>query len=183
MWRSLVARPLWERKVVGSNPAIPTIVEGSGLVRDSGQAADAAAPPRPAYLDPRLVALVALGGAFGSLARYGVAQAFPPRGGWPVATLAVNLVGAFCLGLLLETLASGGPETRRGLRLRLALGTGVLGGFTTFSSLAIEVERLWADGRVALGLAYGLLSLVAGAALAGAGSAVGGRRRGAGSRA
>lgn len=151
---------------------------------DAGRAADGAArPSRPAHLDARLVGLVAAGGAVGSVARYGVAQTVPAQGGWPLATLAVNLVGAFCLGLLLEALAAAGPETRRRLGLRLALGTGFLGGFTTFSSLAIEVERLWADGRVALGLAYGAASLVAGVVLAAAGAVVGARRRGAPERA
>ncbi len=150
-------------------------------MREAGRAADGPArPSRPAHLDPRLIGFVAAGGAVGSLGRYGVAQAVPAQGGWPLATLIVNLVGAFCLGLLLAALAARGPETRLRLRLRLGLGTGLLGGFTTFSSLAIEVERLWAAERVLLGLAYGVVSVVAGVALAAAGAFAGARRRAAG---
>lgn len=127
----------------------------------------AAQPPgaivsRPAHLRPGLVALVALGGAVGTTARYLLTHAVAPSGGWPTATFAENLVGALLLGVLLEALARRGPETHRAQRLRLALGTGVLGGFTTFSSLAIEIERLMADDRVLLGVGYGVASVLLG---------------------
>lgn len=117
---------------------------------------------RPAHRRWGLVALVGLGGAVGTTARFAVAHAVPAAGGWPVATFGVNLVGAFLLGVLLEALARRGPESRRAQRLRLTLGTGVLGGFTTFSSLAIEIERLVADGRAPLGAVYGVTSIVLG---------------------
>lgn len=126
---------------------------------------------RPAHLQPVLVALVALGGAVGTTARYGLASAWPTGDGWPVATLTANLLGAFLLGALLEALA-GRAETARGRVLRLAVGTGVLGGFTTFSSLAIEVERFAARGEAAVGVAYGLASVALGVLAALAGVAV-----------
>lgn len=128
---------------------------------------------RPAHLRPGLIALVAAGGAVGTAARYGLSQVLAPVDGWPVATFVENLLGAFLLGVLLEALARRGPETPGRLRLRLALGTGALGGFTTFSALAIEIERLLAAGRVALGLGYGAASVVLGfvACLAGVGLA------------
>jgi CrcB protein len=137
-----------------------------------GPVVEVADMPRAAHLSPAAVALVAAGGAVGSGARYTVAQLLPTVAGWPRATFVVNLVGAFALGVLLETLISRGPESVRLRRWRLALGTGVLGGFTTFSSLALEVEGLVAAGRPVLGATYGLVSVVAGAVLAFAGVAV-----------
>jgi CrcB protein len=115
--------------------------------------------------------LVAAGGAVGSLGRYGLAQALPAQHGWPVGTLTANLVGAFLLGVLLEALGRRGPETPGVLRARLALGTGVLGGFTTFSALALETERLLAAGAVGTGLGYAAVSVVGGALCAVAGVA------------
>jgi len=128
--------------------------------------------PRAAHHQGRLALLVALGGAVGSSARYGVAQALPPQHGWPVGTLAANLTGAFLLGALLEVLGRRGPETPGVQRVRLALGTGVLGGYTTFSSLALETERLLADGAVGTALGYAGVTLVAGVLCAAAGVAL-----------
>ncbi|MFF1530064.1 fluoride efflux transporter FluC [Cellulomonas sp. NPDC058312] len=116
-----------------------------------------------------LALLVGAGGALGSLGRYALARAMPVTHGWPVGTLTANLLGAFALGVLLEVLGRRGPETPGVLRLRLALGTGVLGGFTTFSSLALETERLLAAGAVGTAAAYAGTSLVAGVLCAGAG--------------
>lgn len=130
---------------------------------------------RPVHRRPGLIALVGVGGAVGTAARYGVSQALASSGGWPTATFVENLLGAFLLGVLLEALVRRGPETPRGQRLRLALGTGVLGGFTTFSSLALEMERLVADGRGALAVAYGLVSVVLGFVLCFAGVALAAR--------
>ncbi|NHT17900.1 CrcB family protein [Cellulomonas sp. IC4_254] len=143
--------------------------------------------PRPAHHRAGLALLVAVGGAVGSLGRYGLAHALPPQDGWPVGTLTANLTGAFLLGALLEVLGRRGPETPGVQRVRLALGTGVLGGYTTFSSLALETERLLASGAVGTALGYVAVSLVAGvlcaaggvalvAALAGRRSAAGGAR-------
>ncbi|MDM7854117.1 FluC/FEX family fluoride channel [Cellulomonas alba] len=118
---------------------------------------------RAHHLDPLLVGVVAIGGALGTLARYGVIHALHPApDGLPVATLTENLVGAFLLGLLLEALLRAGAEDRRRRVLRLGLGTGVLGGFTTYSSLALEVHTLASDGRPGLAAAYGLGSMVLG---------------------
>ncbi len=126
---------------------------------------------RPAHLRIDLIALVAAGGAVGTLGRYGLARAVPMIAAWPVATLIANVAGAALLGMLLETLVRRGPESSRARRWRLTLGTGALGGFTTFSSLAYEVERLLAGGNVGVGLAYALASIVLGlaACLAGVG--------------
>ncbi len=132
---------------------------------------------RHAHLRPALVAVVALGGAVGAAARYGLGHVLTPVGGWPLGTLAANLLGAFLLGALLETLVRRGEEGGRIQVLRLALGTGVLGGFTTFSSLALELERLLADGAVATALGYAVVSLVLGFGACLAGIVLAARRR------
>ncbi|QTE30827.1 fluoride efflux transporter FluC [Pengzhenrongella sicca] len=138
--------------------------------------------PRP-HLRPGLVALVAAGGAVGTSARYGLALALPHDGGWPVATFVANLFGAFLLGALLEALLRRGAESVGGRRARLGLGTGVLGGFTTFSSLALETDRLVAGGAAVTGVTYALATVVGGVLTCLAGVALAGarhRRRGGG---
>lgn len=118
---------------------------------------------KPAHhLDPRMVALVAVGGMVGTGARYLLSATIPPQGGWPTATFVENVVGAFLLGGLLEALLRRGAESRRGRLVRLGLGTGVLGGFTTFSSLGLELERLLAAGAIGTAVAYAAASLACG---------------------
>ena len=129
---------------------------------------------RPHHTDTLLVASVAAGGALGSLARYGLSHALPARGGWPVGTLAENLAGAFVLGLLLQGLLRRGHETPRLRWLRLTLGTGVLGGFTTYSAFALELHGLLAGGRVGVAAGYALVSVVGGTLACVAGVAVAG---------
>jgi CrcB protein len=132
---------------------------------------------RPHHTDPALVASVAAGGALGSLARYGVALALPARAGWPLGTLTVNLAGSFLLGLLLEALSLAGDETPRRRWLRLTLGTGLLGGFTTYSAFALELRGLLAGGQAGVALGYGVGSVVGGLAACLAGVALAGALR------
>lgn len=87
----------------------------------------------------------------------------------------VNVCGAFLLGLLLERLARSGPETARTRRLRLGLGTGVLGGFTTYSALALELHDLLGAVQIGAATAYGLGSVCAGLVACAAGVALGAR--------
>lgn len=118
---------------------------------------------RPPHRDPQLLGLVALGGAVGSGFRHAVTLVLPgAAGGWPWATFTVNLLGAFLLGWLLEAIASRGSETGRLRRLRLFAGTGVLGGFTTYSSLALETETLLSGGQWPTALAYAGATLLLG---------------------
>jgi CrcB protein len=126
--------------------------------------------------------LVAAGGVVGTTARALLERAFAPEpGAWPWTTFGINVVGSFVLGVLLQRLLLSGPDRgwRRGVRL--GCGTGVLGGFTTYSTFAVEVERLASGGHVALGAAYALGSVVLGVAAACGGTALAGagRRRGA----
>ena len=86
--------------------------------------------------------LAALGGALGALARWGVAEALPPSpGGWPWATLLVNLTGCLLLGVLLGGPRAPAPPAAPGSRP--FLGVGVLGGYTTYSTFAVEVGAAW----------------------------------------
>lgn len=88
----------------------------------------------------RLVAAVAAGGALGAAARYGLAQAWPaPAHGFPLATFVTNVSGCLAAGLLL------GVE--RGPLLRAFAGTGLLGGFTTYSTFAVQADQLWLTGH------------------------------------
>jgi CrcB protein len=113
----------------------------------------------------------ALGGALGALGRWGVAEALPTGpGGWPWATLLVNLTGCLLLGLLLGLLfarRNGSPW------LRPFLGTGVLGGYTTYSTFAVEVVQRAdaADWGTAAG--YLAASVLGGIAAAAGGIAAG----------
>lgn len=100
--------------------------------------------------------LVAAGGAAGALLRHGIdvtapATLFP----WP--TLAINVVGAFALGLLPAIAAVGDSR-----RLALALGPGLLGGFTTVSAWAGQVRELTAAGHAVTAGLYLALTLAAG---------------------
>jgi fluoride exporter len=116
--------------------------------------------------------VVAAGGAVGSVGRYALSLAGPGGHGLPWPTLAVNLAGAFALGLLAGVLSR-----RPGASplLRPFLGTGVLGGFTTFSALAVEVVDRTQAGHAPLAAGYLLVTLVGGVGLARAGVAVGER--------
>ncbi|PFG44709.1 CrcB protein [Isoptericola jiangsuensis] len=131
---------------------------------------------RPPHRDPRLLALVAAGGALGSVLRYAVALALPhASAGWPWPTFTVNFVGAFVLGWLLETLARRGPESPRLRAVRLFAGTGVLGGFTTYSALGLELTRLAQDGAWGVAVAYAAATLAVGTTAALAGVLLGSR--------
>lgn len=99
-----------------------------------------------------VVATVALGGAVGACARYGIELAWPtPSGGFPWATMVVNVSGCAVMGALMVALT----ELWVGHRfLRPLLGTGVLGGYTTFSTFAGDVDGLADGGHLAPALGY-----------------------------
>ena len=113
------------------------------------------------------IAAIMTGGAIGTLARAGLAEALPHRAGqWPWATFAANLAGAFILGWLLTRLAERTAPSRY---WRLLAGTGFCGALTTFSTFQVETFQFARDGGVALALAYPLTSIAAGMVLAIAG--------------
>jgi CrcB protein len=119
---------------------------------------------------PARTALVAAGGAAGTYARWRLALAAPvaPQA-FPTTTFLVNVAGAALLGYLVGRVPVTGARSEA---VRLALGTGVLGGFTTFSTYAVEVaHRLPHHGGTAVG--YALASVAAGVVAAVVGLAAG----------
>ena len=118
---------------------------------------------RPVHLHPGYVLVVIAGGVFGALARYGLSTLLPAPGGWPLPTLVINLAGALLLGALLEALVRRGPDAGTRRIIRLLAGTGFMGAFTTYSTLALETNTLLGAGRVADGLLYLAATLIGGA--------------------
>jgi len=96
--------------------------------------------------------LVALGGGIGAMGRHGLGQltlrAFGP--GFPVGTLAANVLGGLLMGLLVGWLAT----KDGGHNLRLLLGVGLLGGFTTFSAFSLQAFMMLEKGRYGTLIAY-----------------------------
>jgi fluoride exporter len=94
---------------------------------------------------------VALGGAIGASLRYlsnvSAMRMFGP--GFPYATMFVNVLGSFAMGVLIVTLAKKG-----GTHLAPFLMTGILGGFTTFSAFSLDSFTLWERGDTLIALAY-----------------------------
>ncbi|MGO4227450.1 CrcB family protein [Arthrobacter sp. YAF34] len=123
----------------------------------------AARAPRPVHLHPGFVLVVVTGGVFGALARYGLSRVLPAPAGWPAPTLIINLTGAFLLGFLLEALVRRGPDAGRLRVVRLLAGTGFMGAFTTYSTLALETNTLLGAGRTTDALIYVAATLVGGA--------------------
>ncbi len=135
-----------------------------------------AGPPVAALLTPLTLPLVFVGGALGTAGREVLGLVLPASAGIPWAVLAANLVGAFALGLLLEALARRGPD--HGIRrdVRLLLGTGFLGGFTTYSALATDTALLFGAGDGWLGAVYAIGTVVVGAGATFAGVLLGALR-------
>jgi fluoride exporter len=107
-----------------------------------------------------VVLAVAIGGALGSVARWGVAEAFDgPAAGFPWATFVVNVTGAFLLGVLMVLVVDRWPDSRH---VRPFLGVGVLGGYTTFSTAMADTHALVDADRGLLVVAYLGATLVVG---------------------
>ncbi len=106
------------------------------------------------------VLLVAVGGAAGAVARYGLGiQALRWFGaGWPHGTFIANIAGGLLMGLLAGFLAfKGGAEQEK---LRLLLGVGVLGGFTTFSAFSLETALMIERRAYGVAASYALASVL-----------------------
>ena len=100
-----------------------------------------------------LSAYVAAGGALGSVARFGVGLALPPReGAIPLATLLVNVTGSLLIGVLAPTIAARADA-------RAFLVVGLCGGYTTFSAFSLETVRLMQTGRVGTAMLYTVASV------------------------
>jgi CrcB protein len=105
--------------------------------------------------------LVAIGGGIGAGTRHlvnmGVMRLL--GAGFPWSTMLINITGSFIMGAFIELLARrfGGSN-----ELRMFVATGILGGYTTFSSFSLDFATLWERGALALALAYVLVSVVGG---------------------
>lgn len=113
------------------------------------------------------MAAVALGGALGAPARYGVAQLVPVApDGFPWATFWTNVSGSLALGLVLALLLERFPPA---LYLRAFVAVGFLGAYTTFSTFAVEAVLLARSGHVVVAVVYAVASVLAGILAASAG--------------
>jgi CrcB protein len=107
--------------------------------------------------------VVGIGGAFGSVARYALAEAWQaPTYGVPWATFLTNVGGCVLIGVLMVLIVEVWVAHRL---VRPFLGVGVLGGFTTFSTYTVQIDQLLEAGRTLPALGY-LLGTLVGALLA-----------------
>ena len=117
----------------------------------------------PPHFTPTLQAIVFIGGCIGTLARYGIISATPSQtNNWPLATFIVNIVGSFLLGLLLRSLFRLGDDKGKLRLLRLGIGTGFIGAFTTYSSLSVEAALLVKNNHLVIALVYSVSSVIGG---------------------
>jgi CrcB protein len=130
---------------------------------------DSVGSPLQIHLTPSAVGLVFAGGTLGVLARAVLDQAFPTGAGFPATTFVINVVGALALAVLIEALALRGHDAGGRRALRLVLGTGLLGGFTTYSALAVQADVLLRSGRVSTAAAYAVGTVALGLAASVAG--------------
>ncbi|MFF1302334.1 fluoride efflux transporter CrcB [Streptomyces sp. NPDC058307] len=118
-------------------------------------------PPRRSLRQGQapVVAVVALGGALGATARYALSLHWPtPPGGFPWATFWTNVVGCALIGVFMVVITDVWAAHRL---VRPFFGTGVLGGFTTFSTYAVDIRKLLNHDRPGTGLAYLAATLLA----------------------
>ena len=109
----------------------------------------------------KMVFYVAIGGAFGSVARYLTAVGFGRLlgPGFPWATLTVNIVGSAIMGLLAGLMAHVWSPAAE---VRAFLTVGILGGFTTFSTFSLDTATMLQRGDLGLAAVYVLSSLIVG---------------------
>lgn len=125
--------------------------------------------PGPIPVDRRTFLLIAVGGAVGAVVRTLVTEHAPRAPGrLSVTTLAVNLVGALLLGVLMGHVSRRAEDRWR----RPLLAVGLLGGFTTFSTLCVDAARLTASGATGTALIELTISLIGGIAAVAVGVAI-----------
>ncbi|MGH2719004.1 MAG: fluoride efflux transporter CrcB [Actinomycetota bacterium] len=108
----------------------------------------------------RVLGTIAVGCALGAPARYGLSQLIHvAKDSFPWSTFTINVTGSFALGFLLVLILERFPPSRY---LRPFAATGFLGAYTTYSTYAVETDLLFKDGHAAIGLAYGLGSVLVG---------------------
>jgi len=118
----------------------------------------------------QVLAAIVAGGAIGSLARYGLQEAFPhPVTGLALATLGINVSGCLLIGILMALITH--VWTGRPL-LRPFLGVGVLGGFTTFSTYVVDIQQAVLAGAAGVAMVYLAATLIGAVAAVWLGTAV-----------
>lgn len=127
---------------------------------------------RPPYLRWAAIALVFVGGGAGAASREGLSLVIPDLGEVPVAIPIINVIGAFLLGYLYEAVTRLDTSRPTGANLKLLLGTGFCGGFTTYSSLATDTAVLFRDGLPGSALIYAFATVIVGACATWAGIAI-----------
>jgi CrcB protein len=117
-----------------------------------------------------VLAVVSAGGAIGALARYGLGVLIPHApGAFPWATFGINISGCLLIGVLMALIADVWPSQRL---IRPFVGTGILGGYTTFSTYVVDIQQLLAAGRPVAAFGYLFATVVGALAAVYAGSAV-----------
>jgi len=125
---------------------------------------------------PTALAAVWAGGVVGTGARVGLVMSVPMMT-FPLVTFVINVVGAFALGVLLEALLNSRIDAGRQAVIRLAVGTGLLGGFTTYSTLAVDTVLLLRSAASVTALGYAGGTVLLGVLAAAAGVRLGRRGR------
>jgi CrcB protein len=157
---------------------------GAGVGPGAGAAGPAAEPEAAAVpevetlggTEPRVLAAMAAGGTLGTLARYGAGQLVTVAPGtFPWATFGINVSGSFVLGAVVALLADRFPPSHY---LRAFVAIGFLGAYTTYSTFAVETDRLISGGHEAVAAAYLAATLLVGTAAAWAGLTMTRRRLG-----
>lgn len=143
-----------------------------GRTGESADSADTAVPPwpprpfrTPARERAEVLAVISVGGVIGACARYGASLLWPtPPGEFPWSTFWVNVTGCAAMGILM--VLAGERLTARRRLLRPFLGTGFLGGCTTFSTATLDTQRFLDGGHPGTGLLYAAATLTAAVAAA-----------------
>lgn len=111
-----------------------------------------ARPHRRGHDDAPVLAVIAAGGAIGAVGRYLIGTRWPtPPGSFPLSTLMINVAGCALIGVLMVLITDVWHRQRL---IRPFLGTGVLGGFTTFSTYEVDIQRLLVGAHVGTALLY-----------------------------
>jgi CrcB protein len=147
-----VSEPAFRQRPGGGRPAEPAVIDPDVDLGDPAQ--------RPA--DPArqwdLLAATAIGGILGAEARYGLSAAAPHHDQqFPWSTLLINVTGSLLIGILMAVLLAL-PSPHR--LARPFLGVGVLGGYTTYSTFALDVQRLLLHHRLLVALDYVALTVL-----------------------
>lgn len=141
----------------GIRPGADPLTPAAAPAPDPGSPSRARRPPVWHGQGPT-IAVVSAGGALGACARYGAGLLWPTASGaFPWTTLLVNVVGCAVIGVFMVVITDAwSPHPL----VRPFFGTGVLGGFTTFSTYAVDVQRLVTGGHAGTALVYLALTAV-----------------------